>query len=192
MATRTVVTGDRYFAIDGKLLEIKRQLRQKDGYPFDPDRLERVLQDAVEGRFNVSVVFDLDAAPYCPEGWTVESHKPGGSFVWDPSKVRLHFEPEHSFGWRIDGFEFLKRSVSVPAFNANLLDGLLGRPELIPDEWKGMNIFFPNTVYRIGGGSPCIRFLGYNGEVWGQGEGWVAPGCDTFDEFSTVLVRVST
>lgn len=45
------VTGDQYYALDGKLLEIKRQLRQNGGYPFDPQQLDAALQAIIEGRF---------------------------------------------------------------------------------------------------------------------------------------------
>ncbi len=48
MATR--VEGEMYYKLDGQLAEIKRQLRQKDGYPYDPDQLSAVLQGCIEGR----------------------------------------------------------------------------------------------------------------------------------------------
>lgn len=48
----TQVTGDLYVELDGKLAEIKRQMRQSGGYPFDPEKLNRFLQRAVEGRFD--------------------------------------------------------------------------------------------------------------------------------------------
>ncbi len=53
MAGQNSVAGDRevYYVIDGKLLELKRQLRQKGGYPFDLTLLERSLQNLIEGRF---------------------------------------------------------------------------------------------------------------------------------------------
>lgn len=54
MAGHTV-TGDQYFRLDGKLLEITRQLRQGDGYPFDPQLLEGALQAIIEGRFGPTV-----------------------------------------------------------------------------------------------------------------------------------------
>lgn len=47
----TIVKGDMYEAIDGKLHEIKRQIRQKGGYPYDPARLDSALQAVIEGRF---------------------------------------------------------------------------------------------------------------------------------------------
>jgi len=47
MATK--VAGDLYVDIDGQIGEIKRQLRQKEGYPFDPMQLVEHLQAAIEG-----------------------------------------------------------------------------------------------------------------------------------------------
>ncbi len=47
----TPVAGELYYEIDGQLAEIKRQLRQSAGYPFDPYRLKIVLQDVIEGKF---------------------------------------------------------------------------------------------------------------------------------------------
>ncbi len=46
----TQVAGELYFEIDGQLLEIKRQLRQREGYPYDPEQLRIALQNAIEGR----------------------------------------------------------------------------------------------------------------------------------------------
>ncbi len=46
------VTGDQYYILDGKLLEITRQLRQKGGYPYDLQQLEEALQAVIEGQFD--------------------------------------------------------------------------------------------------------------------------------------------
>lgn len=46
------VTGEQYYEIDGQLAEIKRQLRQSNGYPFDVESLKKHLQDGIEGRFS--------------------------------------------------------------------------------------------------------------------------------------------
>jgi len=48
----TQVNGDLYVELDGKLVDIKRQMRQSGGYPFDPEKLNKFLQRAVEGRFD--------------------------------------------------------------------------------------------------------------------------------------------
>ena len=45
------VAGELYYDIDGQLAEIKRQLRQPNGYPFEPHHLKTRLQDLIEGRF---------------------------------------------------------------------------------------------------------------------------------------------
>lgn len=47
----TIVTGEQYRELDGQLHEIKRQLRQKKGYPYDPEHLKLALQAAIDGRF---------------------------------------------------------------------------------------------------------------------------------------------
>ncbi len=49
MATK--VTGDLYEKLDAKLFEIKRQIRQPGGYPYDPEKLNKWLQEAIEGQF---------------------------------------------------------------------------------------------------------------------------------------------
>lgn len=49
------VNGEQYFNIDGKILEIKRQIRQKGGSSLNPKLVELALQDIIEGRFNKKV-----------------------------------------------------------------------------------------------------------------------------------------
>lgn len=45
------VEGKLYESITGQLFELGRQLRQKNGYPFDPNELQGCLQDIIEGKF---------------------------------------------------------------------------------------------------------------------------------------------
>ncbi len=47
----TIVAGELYESITGQLFELGRQLRQKGGYPYDPQSLKQALQAAIEGRF---------------------------------------------------------------------------------------------------------------------------------------------
>ena len=47
----TMVAGEQYYEFDGQLSEIKRQLRQPGGYPYDPVKLKTALQNAIEGIF---------------------------------------------------------------------------------------------------------------------------------------------
>lgn len=48
----TIVAGNIYEKLDGQLFEIKRQIRQQNGYPYDPEKLLRHLQKAIEGEFS--------------------------------------------------------------------------------------------------------------------------------------------
>lgn len=57
----TKVTGDQYERLDAKLFEIKRQIRQRSGYPFDANALEKSLQFIIEG------IFPENA---CTKNWT--------------------------------------------------------------------------------------------------------------------------
>ena len=45
------VAGELYESLTGQLFEIGRQLRQPNGYPYDPMELKAHLQAAIEGRF---------------------------------------------------------------------------------------------------------------------------------------------
>ncbi len=45
------VTGDTYRGIDGQLHEIKRQLRQREGYPHSLEKFKRALQEIIDGHF---------------------------------------------------------------------------------------------------------------------------------------------
>lgn len=70
------VTGDIYMRIDGRLHEIKSQIRNKNGYRFDPEVLEKALQRIVEGvlqpRYLRTGCFDT------PGSWNID---PVESFI---------------------------------------------------------------------------------------------------------------
>ncbi len=72
----TKVTGDLYEKLDGRLFEIKRQIRQRDGYTFDPNALNNFLQRAIEGKFieTDAVWFEKDGVIY----FTVTSNGKSG------------------------------------------------------------------------------------------------------------------
>jgi hypothetical protein len=71
------VAGELYESITGQLFEIGRQLRQPNGYPFNPEMLKKYLQNGIEGRFIFSEPKSFLTKPFFPaefigEGWTVE------------------------------------------------------------------------------------------------------------------------
>ena len=87
------VAGELYFNIDGQLAEIKRQLRQPNGYPFDPIQLQKFLQRTIEGKFEDVVVVKAIrvlgrrrkvARPTVDEGLDLEAffQNREGLFVW--------------------------------------------------------------------------------------------------------------
>ncbi|MBI4142840.1 hypothetical protein HY480_03135 [Candidatus Uhrbacteria bacterium] len=50
-ASRYAVDGDTYMQVDGRMTDIKRQLRQRGGSSLDPQRVLGALQAITEGRF---------------------------------------------------------------------------------------------------------------------------------------------
>ena len=74
MATK--VSGELYYELDGQLLEFKRQLRQLNGYPFNPEMLKRYLQNGIEGKFFFGesksfLTKSFKPAEFIGKGWTV-------------------------------------------------------------------------------------------------------------------------
>jgi len=121
---------------------------------------------------------DCDADPFVPSGWTVESHKKGGQFAFNPAKVNLHLSPNQQGGEHIEGNKLHKKLANEPVLNANVLDFLLKNPTLIPEEWKRdasgniRYIFFWGTIYHSDGGL-CVRYLHWGGGSWRWGSSWL-------------------
>ncbi len=120
-------------------------------------------------------VIDLGARPLVPRGLTLMKHDGEGVFAWDPRAVSLFQMEEQRRGSLVSGsrlFEEMKRTV---AWNANVLDFLLGNQGLIPENWKERVhgcyplIYFWGTLYRMADGSPCVRYLAWNGAKWVMG-----------------------
>ncbi len=144
--------------------------------------LMRSLLPVIMGQAHVEAntyIIDLDAAPFIPNGWKIESHKKGGSFEWDPTKVALHLEPEQIAFKPLKGFDLQKRLEGKPVFNATMLDWFLAHTELIPESWKQDDdgntryIFFWGTVYRRSGGGLCVRCLYWEGDRWHRNADWL-------------------
>jgi hypothetical protein len=93
------VAGELYYDLDGQLLEIKRQLRQKGGYPFDPMKLKGFLQKAIEGKFflemvvALSVIEEFDPAIFIGQGWEEKKDSdPRSRLVTEISLEKMIFE----------------------------------------------------------------------------------------------------
>ena len=117
----------------------------------------------------VSYSVDLDAYPYVPKGLTLGEWHGGGQFKYDYTKVKLYLSEIQKCGNETeDGFHLYKDLRHVTALNSNLLDFYLKNKHLIPEEWKGVEVFFWGTRYwySLEAGSQCVRCLYWDGEYW--------------------------
>lgn len=158
---------------------------------FTPDEVTRLrnfpqLKDfkrVVNGYAQIVTIkhiIDMDADPYIPEGWKVESHKKQGQLEWDPANVQLYLsELQRGDKW-ITGDELSKELEAQPVFNANMLDYLLAHLELIPKEWKGRCVFFKGTIYYDFHGCLCFRYL-YFCRSWHWRYYWLGRGFGSND-----------
>jgi len=115
---------------------------------------------------------DCDANPFIPDGWSVEEHKKGGMFKFNPEKISLYLSKKQKKG-SIDGHDLRKELSDKSVMNANFLDYLLAHPELIPEEWKGKYIFFWGTIYRDSYGDLSVRCLHWSGSEWDWHYHWL-------------------
>ena len=125
-----------------------------------------------EGRVQIFWKVNLDANPFIPEGWKVESHTKGGKIPFNPNMVDLYLSDEQENG-SIQGNDLRKKVETKNPYNANLLDFYLDHPELIPESWKGKEIFFWGTIYRNADGRLCVRYLYWDGVRWDWGFNWL-------------------
>jgi len=129
--------------------------------------LANVLQ-VIKGQAEIKMIerlIDCDSAPFIPNGWSVEEHKKGGMFKFNPEKISLYLSKKQRKGI-IGGHDLRKELADKPVMNNNVLVYLLAHPELIPEGWKGKHILFWGTIYR--GSDDClyVRYLGWNGSWW--------------------------
>jgi len=116
-------------------------------------------------------LIDCDALPFVPDGWSIDEHKKGGLFKFDPSKIFLYLSERQKKG-EIGGYDLRKELNGSRVMNANVLDYLLAHPGLIPEGWKDKAVFFWGTVYHYFDGSLCVRSIGWDGSKWvGRCEG---------------------
>lgn len=128
--------------------------------------LSQVL-DVIDGTCEIKpITIDFDANPFTPKGWSVETHRKGGQWTFDPSKVKLHCADGQKNGKCLKGTVLREELEKLECYNANLLDFYLARPDLIPENWKGKAVFFWGTIYRHAGGFLYVRYLYWNGGAW--------------------------
>ena len=127
-----------------------------------------------------------EADLFIPEGWKVESHKQD-AFQADSSKITLYLS-EGQKGSYVQGFKLQKELEDQPVLNANTLDYLLARPDLIPEEWKGKVIFFWGTIYGGPDGRLYVRYLYWDDGRWDWSYVWL--DCSFFCSFPAACSQV--
>lgn len=141
------------------------------------DILADVLK-VIKGQAEIKMIkrlIDCDANPFIPDGWSVEEHKKGGMFKFNPEKISLHLSKKQKKG-SIKGKNLRKELANQPVLNANVLEYLLAHPELIPEEWKDKYIFFWGTIYRSSDGYSHVRCLYWDGSKWDWFYDWLVDG----------------
>jgi hypothetical protein len=123
----------------------------------------------------VDRIIDLNAEPFVPAGWFIIRHLKGGHFRWDPNAIELYLSPIQREGGIIEGDTLFPWLANKNVLNANMLDYVLARPRLIPDELRSDEkgnlrfIFFWGTLYRDENGFRRVRFLYRNRFKWAGG-----------------------
>src|SRR3989344_881137 len=80
---------------------------------FTPDEVTKLrsypqlkdLKRVINGHaqiITVKHVVDMDADPYLPDGWKVESHKKSGQLEYDPGKIQLYLSENQKPGEYIE------------------------------------------------------------------------------------------
>jgi hypothetical protein len=139
------------------------------------------FKDVLNGKAEISYpehLIDCDVNPFIPNGWSVEEHKKGGMFKFNPEKISLYLSKKQKKG-SIEGNDLRKELANQPVLNANVLDYLLAHPELIPEEWKGKAVFFWGTIYRRSDGRLSVRCLRWNGSEWNWRCCWLGRDFDS-------------
>ena len=148
------------------------------------------LKEVFNGNAEIVVrkhIIDLDAEPFCPDGWKVKEHHRGGQLEFDIQKIKLYLADRQK-GRVLEGNGLRKELEDMPTLNANVLDYLLSNPQLIPEEWKGDWVFFWGTIYCHSEGRLCVRCLCWRGSEWVWRYGWLS---DSFDDDAPTILLAS-
>ena len=132
------------------------------------DRLGKV-REVILGFAEIKPIehlIDCDADPFVPNGWSVQEHRKGGLFRWDPNRVELYLSERQRRG-EVRGDELRKELSGRRVLNANVLDFLLKNKQLIPKKWKKRSIFFWGTIYIDSKRYIVVRSLWY-GDLCGK------------------------
>lgn len=184
----TTVTGDRYMSLDGQLFEIKRQLRQPNGYPYNLEALRQALQDIIEGIFKY--IFIDRSRPFNPaefvyEGWSIWKGPADGDGLSgeddqderslaltkvDMSTISLvtMLKRDGTQVRQARGEEKLRRlrEAGYIRLDAKIFQTLWENKEHIPEGWKGEFVYSDGTILRSPDGGRHVLCLCWLGDKW--------------------------
>jgi len=135
--------------------------------------LRNMVKLAISAKNN-NLVVDLDADPFCPDGWKVVSHQKGGKRKFDPTATGLYLADGQKNGGLMVGTDLRDALVGQPVENANQLDWYLAHQDQVPEEYKGEYVPFWGTIYRDADGKLCVRCLCWDGGEWFWFYNWLS------------------
>ncbi|MFA5070643.1 MAG: hypothetical protein WC528_05185 [Patescibacteria group bacterium] len=144
----------------------------------------RGIRDVLEGKAEIVYfqhpIINCDAQPRTHSSWKmrIEKHLKGGQLRWDSNKVELWFCDEQKNG-SIWGDQLRKKLKGQPVLNACVLEYLLNNPRLIPESWKGKQVFFWGTIYRYAETDQLqVRYLCWRDGKWSWNFYWLGHSFD--------------
>ena len=177
------VTGDQYEELDGKLFEIKRQMRQKSGYPYDPRKLSILLQRAIEGVFDSAIridrsrLFDPKKSPVFGPGWTIVEEDARSLAIHEVADLRsllpTHLtrsgvEEEIGIDNAVGLSRLGKKTENKIRLDVKFFEFFLEKKSVLPEDWQEFTLFFPGTIFKSPENGlryiPVLYFV--------SGEGW--------------------
>lgn len=161
---KQIVAGELYEILTGQLFEIWRQLRQPNGYPFDPKQLKPHLQSAIEGRFlEPTGTFKRDMRK---EGWKLLENT-SRSLV-STSGLELVSFLKDGDGGSINGEELVLRARAELNANYSQEDAeyLLEHQDEIPKEFQRYYLVFTGTVWEDSVGDRRVAYLHFGDGRW--------------------------
>ncbi len=149
MAKKNVVAGELYESITGQLFEIGRQLRQPNGYPFNPEVLKKHLQEAIEGKFTPSASAD-----------------PRFEFV---KEFKLTVSTKYDHGTQIGTFTEKHRK-EFYYFNDEITDGHFAKATRKLEPGKTYTVKLVNIKKRVTS-EDCVAFLASQSAILAGAQG---------------------
>ena len=112
-------------------------------------------------------IIDCDKEPELFRDWSILSHKKHGKFSFSIEKITLYLPKGQRTNNCAQARKIYEEVYNLPVLNVNVLYCLLNHKYLIPEEWKGMDIFFWGTIFRANKtGEDFVFYLFWNGEKW--------------------------